>query len=53
MQDKKFVDEISDFIYSNYDEMKGALKEIKYLGRQEHSCRKYLKILLGKNECEF
>jgi hypothetical protein len=50
VQDKKYIDEISSFAYSNYDELKEGLKKLKYLGQQEHSYLDYLKILIGQKE---
>jgi hypothetical protein len=49
VQDNKFVQKISTFIYSNVGEMEGALKPIKYLGQKDFSFLRSIKILLKLN----
>jgi len=45
----KYIEKISTFIYSNVDEMESEIKEIKYLGLQQFSYIKSIKILFRQD----
>lgn len=48
VRDGKFIQRIPSSIYSNIDEIEGGLKPTKYIGQQEFSWLKRVKILLGR-----
>jgi hypothetical protein len=48
VQNEKFVQKISGFIYSNIEEMEAGLDTIKYLGRKKYSYFKNIRILFGR-----
>lgn len=48
VKDEKLIEKISSFIYSTIDEIEQGLKATKYLGKQEFSFLKQLRIFLGQ-----
>ena len=48
VKDKKYIEKISSFIYSNLDELQDGLTPIEYLGRQDYNISKSIKVLFHK-----
>ncbi|MGN6617204.1 MAG: hypothetical protein ACTHJ5_08490 [Ilyomonas sp.] len=48
VRDKKFIEKISSFYYSNLDEMQDALTPIKNLGQQRYDILKSIKVLFNR-----
>jgi len=48
VKDKKFIEKISSFYYSNLDEIQESLTPTKYLGLQKYNIFKSIKVLFNK-----
>jgi hypothetical protein len=47
VQNEKFVEKISTFIYSNFTEIENNIKELEYLGQRDYSYLKSIKIMFN------
>lgn len=52
VKEKRYIEKISSFYYSNLDDLQSALAPIKYLGFKRYSIFKSIKVLFGRQVLE-